>query len=135
MTNGRTLTDRQVLDWRENWSFTDRNFIQHATSVLPEHGWHEPGSGGYIAATVEGRIALYVCPGYLWWPKGTWAGEVDGSLIPGGLLVGGEGDGTMWARFSTMGRTSKPKLGRDFDYGVCPECWLKLPATGICDNH
>lgn len=135
MTNGRILTDLQALDWRENWSFTDRKFIEHALSVLPEHDLHEPASGSYIAATVDGPIALYVCPGYLWWPKGTWAAAVDGSLIPAGLLVGGEEDGTMWARLSTMGRTTKPKLGRDFDFGVCPECWIELPATGVCDNH
>lgn len=135
MMNGRRLTDLQALDWREYWSFTDREFIEHALSVLPEHDLHEPASGGYIAATVNGRIALYVCPGYLWWPKGTWAGAVDGSLIPGGLLDGGEEDGTMWARLSTIRHAGRPKMGRSFDYGVCSECNIQLPATGVCDNH
>jgi len=135
MTTGRTLTDRQALDWRESWSFTDRAFIEHALSVLPEHEVHEPSSGGYIAANVNGRIALYVSPGYVWWPKGTWAAAVDASLLPGGLLDGGEGDGTMWAKLSTFRGAGRPDTRRDFDPGVCPECFLQLPATGVCDNH
>ena len=132
MAGKRDLTKLQVVDWNENWSFTDRQFIEHALSRLPDEATIRAHDGCIVAKV--GRRAFVVHPGFVYWPKGTWAKDVDGTLIPGGLLVGSEGDGTLWARLSTLRGWNTGGSGTSRTFGFCPIHGLALPANGICDD-
>ncbi len=67
---GRALTRQQLMGWRENWSVTDREFIEHALDLLPERDYYEPTSAQYAGARVGGRVALYIAHRYIYGVRG-----------------------------------------------------------------
>lgn len=136
MTGKRTLTRAQVIAWRDKWSHTDRQTIGQSLDLLPSDRleMYELPRRGRVIATVDGKAAFVIRPGFVSWTKGIWVEGVDGSLFATGIKVGGEGDGTMWAELSThRDRGGSKKRGKR-DFGTCPTCWEQLPANGICDR-
>ena len=133
----RILTRAQVMAWRgDKWSYTDKQAIGQSLDLLPSDRveyYEEPG-GGRVIVTVDGQAAFIIRPGFVSWPKGSWADGVDDSLFATGLKVGAENDVTMWAELSTFHEQERSNRATERDYGTCPTCWQKLPATGVCDN-
>ena len=117
------------MSWNDKWSFSDRELIEHALDVLPEQDYYVPSSAAYAAARVAGRVAVYIAPGYLWWPGGTWTTNLDPRLIPGGLQP--DGSGLSYALSTFMQRdASKPSLAELTE--PCPACFLVPSVTGAC---
>lgn len=134
---GRMITRAQVLAWRgDKWSYTDKQAIAQSLDLLPKDRteFYEEGGGGRVILTVDGKPAFIIRPGFVSWPKGTWVHGVDDSLFASGIMVGGEKDGTLWAELSTFRDAERSKRAVERDFGTCPTCWQKLPATGICGN-
>lgn len=78
-----------------------------------------PRSGSYIAMVpVGGGVVHYINHGSIYFRKADGTGE----LIP--LPVNQLGR----SGFSRNAAVHKP-------VEVCTECWLELPATGVCPNH
>ncbi len=125
----RPLTRQQLTSWRENWSFADLELIQHALDLLPERDYYEPTSAAYVAARVGGRVAVYIAPGYLWWPNGTWSVDLDPRLIPRGLWRDDSGNGYGLSTFVERG-ASKPALAELT--APCPVCFLVPSVSGAC---
>ena len=96
---------------------------------------YEEPNGGRVVAEVDGVKAFIIRPGFVSWPRGTWAVTLDVGLIsgPGGLMIGQEGDGTMWAQLSTFRDVERANRTKRDDI-VRPTCNVALPATGMCDN-
>lgn len=78
-----------------------------------------PKSGSYIAMVpADGGLVHYINSGSIYFRTA----DGNGQLIP--LPVNQLGR-------SGFGRNTKPQKAVD----VCPECWLELPASGICPDH
>ncbi|QWC84569.1 hypothetical protein KLP28_13480 [Nocardioidaceae bacterium] len=123
----RSLTRQQVLSWRDTWSRTDKAMVEAAVGALPATtAFYETTS--YAAARVDGRVAVYISPGYLSWSGGQWSAELDPALF-GALDVE---DGWAWKPLSTFRphQGSKPSI-EEFD-----EPWagcFTVPArNGTC---
>lgn len=131
----RALTRAQVLAWRgETWSHTDKLFLNQCLDLLPADGiefYREP-RGGRVIVEVDGDKAFVIRPGFVSWPKGTWVTGVDGSLVEGGIRVGGENDGTVWASLSTFQSAERSTKRELRDFGTCPTCCTAMPATRTC---
>ena len=134
---GRVLTRAQVMAWRaDSWSHRDKQAIGQTLDLLPfdrVEYYEEPG-GRRLIVMVDGAQAFIIRPGFVSWPKGAWVDGVDDSLFATGLEVGGENDGTVWAELSTYRDQGRSSRAAERDYGTCPTCWQKLPATGVCGN-
>lgn len=126
----RPLTRQQVLTWRENWSFTDRALIDHALDLLPEHDYYEPSAAQYVAARVAGRVAVYVAPGYLYWPKATWCIDLDARLIPAGLESDDSGS---WYALSIFMKRGESASRFEELSTPCPTCFMVPSVSGDCD--
>jgi len=125
----RPLTRQQLTRWRENWSFADVELIAHALDLLPEQDYYEPPSAAYVAARVGGLIAVYIAPGYLFWPKGKWSVDLDPRLIPGGLTP--EDNGASYA-LSTFVEREDSKPAFEELTAPCPVCFLVPSVSGTC---
>lgn len=126
----RPLTRQQVTNWRDNWSLRDLELIEHALDLLPERDYYEPTSAQYVGARVTGRVAVYVAPGYLYWPKGRWAVNLDPRLVPGGLYRDDDGNSSFGlSTFSDRGATESR-----FEEltAPCPVCFLAPSVSGAC---
>lgn len=78
-----------------------------------------PRSGSYIAMVpVDGGLVHYINHGSIYYRRADGTGE----LIP--LPVNQLGR-SGFSRNATAHRPAE----------VCPECWLELPATGVCPHH
>lgn len=128
---GRTLSRHEVLRWRDNWSGADKVAIEHALSLLPEADYTEPNSKGYVGARVGGRIALYVCPGYLFWTSPRWIEERDPVAMPGG--IGADEKNGRWYELSTFGNRGD-RIRQTFVEleAPCPRCFMVPTVTGAC---
>lgn len=128
----RVLTRQQVLEWRENWSSSDRALINSALDALPDRDYYQPPSGQYVAARANGRVVLQISPGVMYWTSPQWAQDVDPALVPEGL--GGDRSNTgRWYHLSTY----HPGPGRDQGglevfTAACPVCFLKPSLSGAC---
>jgi hypothetical protein len=127
----RALTRQQLMAWRENWNVTDRVLIEHAIDLLPERDYYEPTSAQYVGARVAGRVALYVAPGYIYWPKPTWSADIDPALIPGGLCGGEEQEGR-WYELSTFQQRGSSEPRFEELNAPCPGCFLVPSVSGAC---
>ena len=127
----RTLTRDQVLSWREGWSHSDLDKIAHALDVLGETDYYEPPSRQYIGARVDGRVALNIAPGYLYWTSTRFSDLIDVSMFPGGL-GGGETNGARWYALSTFQRRDDATPSFDELRAPCPTCWMEPSASGEC---
>ena len=56
MAEERNLRLREVLDWNERWSYSDREFIERALAMFDAPEFYLPPSQGYIRVRVDGRI-------------------------------------------------------------------------------
>lgn len=126
----RPLTRQQVLNWRENWSFTDRELIKHSLDLLPEQDYYEPNAAQYVGARVVERVAVYILPGYLYWPKATWSADLDAILIPAGLKVDDNGD--TWYTLSTFVNRGESAHRFDALTAPCPKCFMVPSVSGAC---
>lgn len=82
-------------------------------------GAYIPRSGSYIAMVpADGGLVHYVNPGSIYFRRADGSGELI--ALPTNQL-GRSG-------FSRNARVHKPAA-------VCQECWLELPATGVCPHH
>lgn len=127
----RVLTRQQVLDWRENWSYSDRELIEHSLEALGEADYYTPPSQQYLCARVGGRVALNIAPGYLYWRSATFADLVDESRFPGGLGGGPEHTGRWYALSTFRQRDEATPNFEEFDE-PCPECWMVPSLSGEC---
>lgn len=130
----RVMTRQQVMRWRQQWSLNDQRFVDAALGVLPmEQTTIVEVQPGQIEAYVDGEKAFSIRPGFVSWPKGKWLGPIDASLVPGGLRVGHENDGTIWATLSCFRARDRRDLGGlERDFGTCDKCWTKITASGAC---
>ena len=126
----RSLTRQQVLRWRENWSFSDLDLIEHALDLLPEQDYYEPSAAQYVGARVAGRVAVYIAPGYVYWPKATWCTDLDTRLVPAGLKSDASGDS--WYALSTF--MKREESARRFEElsAPCPNCFQVPSVAGAC---
>ena len=125
----RTLSRSQVVAWSDRWSFTDRQLIDAALDALGESDYYEPNSAGYVGARVNGRVAMYLAPGYLYWNAAQWVDAVDAALLPGGVEV--DGNGRFYALSSFQNRTrGTPDLAEIRE--PCPNCFTVPAVTGAC---
>ncbi len=127
----RPLTRQQVLNWRENWSFSDRKLIEHALGLLPEQDYYQPSAAQYAGARVAGRVAIYIAPGYLYWPKATWSTDLDTKLIPAGLKSDASGD--TWYTLSTFVKHEESSRRFEELTAPCPYCFIVPSVSGACD--
>jgi hypothetical protein len=78
---------------------------------------------------LNGRRALVICPGYMWWPGGGWTKDLPPDLFP--EMHADEHD--EWHELSTFrlnpGGPTIPELRTE----ICPRCFMELPLTGVCD--
>jgi len=127
----RPLTRHKVLTWREKWSLPDRELIDHALDLLPEQDYYEPSAAQYVGARVAGRVAVYVAPGYLYWPNGTWCSGLDIRLTPKGLQSGDSSD--TWYELSTFRQRGESTQSFVELTAPCPDCFMVPSVSGSCD--
>lgn len=129
----RSLSRAEVLGWRDNWSHEDKQLIEHALDLLGEKDYYEPNTKQYVGARVGGRLALYVAPGYIYWPSPAWTEQLDPQMIPRGLAGGGENK-ERWYVLSTFRSrgSSSPKPTFEELKAPCGECFLVPSVTGTC---
>jgi hypothetical protein len=126
------LTRDQVLGWREHWNLADIKLIEHALDTLGDPYCYETGSRQYVAVQAEGRVALQIAPGYLYWTSPKWSDRIDPTLTPGGL-GGGDNDKGRWYALSTFrsrGDASAPSF-EEFA-APCVNCWMTPAVNGAC---
>lgn len=127
----RTLTRQQVLSWRETWSYTDKELIAHALDVLDDVDYYVVASETYVVARMDGRVAVEIAPGYLYWRAARFVSLVDEAKFPGGIR--GDAASGWWYTLSTF----QPRAGSTPTFeelrDTCPVCWAELPVTGECN--
>ncbi|KQY46723.1 hypothetical protein [Cellulomonas sp. Root137] len=128
----RSLTRQELLVWRENWSYTDKEQIEAALDVLGEADYYEPTSKGYVGARVAGRVALYVAPGYIYWNSPTWTESLDAHLFAGGFDTGEQDTGTWYCLSTFRARDGSSGPGFDELRAPCPRCFTVPSLTGAC---
>lgn len=126
----REMTRQQVMNWRDGWSSSDRALIESSLDLLPEADYYKPTSAQYIGARVGGRVAVYIAAGYLYWPKGRWAVDLDPQLVPGGLKTDDEGH--KWFPLSTFRTRAGAKERFEELSAPCPDCFLVPSVSGEC---
>ncbi|RZS60644.1 hypothetical protein [Xylanimonas ulmi] len=125
----RTLSRSQVLAWSDRWSFTDRQLIEAAIDALSESDFYEPNSAGYIGARVDGRVAMYIAPGYIFWNAAQWLDAIDPALLTGEIVT--DGNGRFYALSNFQDRSSgTPDLAEI--RAPCPNCFTVPSETGAC---
>lgn len=118
METRRYLTREQVLAWRERWSESDRRRICDYFEVQQVVSFYEPASKQYVGCRdAEGRGVMYVCPGYIEFPK---------TRVPAGLDPN-------WITLSTFRGRDVPLPDPIETREICQLCFLELPLTGLCD--
>jgi hypothetical protein len=127
---GRHLNRKEVLAWNEPWTTRDRLRVTAALDAVPNGVYIVPPFGGYIGVWINGRRALVICPGYMWWPGGRGTQDLPPDLFPD-MHADEHGQ---WHELSTFrmntGGPTIPELRAE----VCPRCFMELPMTGVCDN-
>lgn len=128
----RVLTLRQVLDWNDKWSYSDREFIERAITMFDKPDFRIPPSGGYIRVRVGGRIVCGVGPGYVWWPRVAVAEGLDPSTIPSRFHTAPDGQSTV--PLSTWVDPPGGSRHAVIEPEICPVTFLQHPLTGECDD-
>lgn len=126
----RALTRQQILNWRDGWSFSDRALVEHALDLLPEGDYYEPVSKSYAAARVAGRVAVYIAPGYLYWPRGQWSVDVDPHRVPQGISTDEQ---DTWYALSTFQQRGTSRPSFEELKAPCPACFMIPSVSGACD--
>ena len=132
MAEERILTRRQVLGWNENWSYSDREFIERALAMFDKPEFYLPLSGGYIRVRVDRRIVCGVGPGYVWWPDVRVAEGLDPSTVPSEFNTAPDGQSTV--PLSTWRDRPDGRRHAVIEPEICPVTFLQHPLSGECDE-
>jgi hypothetical protein len=89
-----------------------------------------PPSDGHIGVWINGRLALVICPGYLWWPGGRWTKDLPPDLFPDMHEDGHD----QWYELSTFQPHTGGPASEEQAAAICPQCSMALPLTGVCDD-
>jgi hypothetical protein len=116
------LTREQALNWNQEWSYTDRDFIEQNFNRLDPRTFYVPPSGGYVRCIdVQGTTVMTLHPGYLKFKRELVPAERVEPDWPGVTL-------------STFRPHASPLEAPGEGELVCPIHQITLPLTGICDE-
>jgi hypothetical protein len=110
----------------ENWSYTDREIVEHHIDRLDVQTFYLPHTKGYVGClNADERRVMYLAPGYVQFAHSDFA--------PAGLWMDPDWQYPGFA-LSTFRDKDSPTTSRESEPVVCPTCNTALPLTGICDE-
>ena len=118
----RILTREQVLKWNPDWSYSDRELIEHHLHRLNPQTFYVPPSGGYIGCIdVQDTKVMFLFAGYVEFKRDLAPADRPDPDWPGLPL-------------STFRPHGPPTPAPVENQQVCAIHHFALPLTGICDE-
>ena len=114
-----TITREKALKWRNHWGQGDLRVIDQELSRVAAIRFTTVGNQYVSCRTQGGRVACRVYPGYI---------EFTREFAPHDLP-----EGSRWRILSTFQRRGEGEPTRVENVESCPQCWMRLPLSGICD--